>query len=318
MENPLPPHISISQVKTYLRCPKQYEFSYVQKIKSKPSFALDFGSAVHKGIEHNYKQKLVSGKDCDVNEMVTVYVDEIAERKKVARDTYTKKELKDSGYDTDSRDDEPLGIGLLKQYHREVAPTVKPIHVEQPFELKFIEPELRPFYGIIDLIDDEKKVRDAKTSASKFTQDEVDLDIQLTGYAYAYKQITGENAAGLQNDVLVKSKTPQIQMISTTRNDEEMGTFVDMLKSVDRDIQRNYTEGYFRPTPNKMNCGWCGYRNICPIFKNKLNPPKPWMNPATTSKASNQKNADVATADTTFTTYPTKQWPLHASGAESF
>ena len=57
------PHISVSALEMHQRCPKQYEFRYVEGMKIPPGIALIRGKAFHSGVAHNYKQKIESAKD---------------------------------------------------------------------------------------------------------------------------------------------------------------------------------------------------------------------------------------------------------------
>jgi ATP-dependent helicase/DNAse subunit B len=65
-------YISVSQVKTYLRCPLQYYFSQIEGLKLPPKSALAFGSVTHKSVEVNYKQKLDSHEDLPVEHIQEV------------------------------------------------------------------------------------------------------------------------------------------------------------------------------------------------------------------------------------------------------
>ena len=68
-------HLSYSQVNTYLSCPLQYRFKYVDEIP--PAFtsvALAFGSAIHEAVAAFYQTRL-EGDNLKPDQMLDVYRD---------------------------------------------------------------------------------------------------------------------------------------------------------------------------------------------------------------------------------------------------
>ena len=55
-------YLSASSIKMLLRCPKQYEFRYIQDIVIPPNAALITGSAMHKALETYYKEAMTSAQ----------------------------------------------------------------------------------------------------------------------------------------------------------------------------------------------------------------------------------------------------------------
>lgn len=74
-------HLSVTQVRMYLRCPARYYYHYVQGIKLPPSGSMLLGRAVHSGLEHYLKVKLNSGDSIPPNEVLDAY-DTVFEREK--------------------------------------------------------------------------------------------------------------------------------------------------------------------------------------------------------------------------------------------
>jgi hypothetical protein len=109
-------HLSFSQISMFLRCPAQWEFRYVQKLKIPPSGALILGSAWHETIEQNYVQKIVSDEDLPL-ECMTDFFSDIWTNK-------IRSEEIDFGDDPGKLKD--LGVLITDIHHREIAPKVKP------------------------------------------------------------------------------------------------------------------------------------------------------------------------------------------------
>jgi len=174
-------HLSVTQMKTYLRCLLQYFFSYVCDVKPPANGAMALGRAVHSALEHNYRQKIQTGEDLPLSDLQDVFG---SEWDRAAEDAFFEKSEKPG----DLKDQ---GAGLLDVYHREIAPTVQPVDVERRFLIHVPGVKL-PLLGYIDLIDDRGTIIDHKTSSRNYQQDAVDRDLQLTAYALAYRTLFGQ------------------------------------------------------------------------------------------------------------------------------
>lgn len=262
----LPDHYSVSQISTYLRCPAQYSFAYVDKIKSKPSFALDLGKSVHAAIEKNFIQKIDTGKDIHVDEVLLAYQESVKSYQDIAKNSTTPQEFAE--YKEAKRKDETIGHDALEMYHKTIAPRIQPIMVEKSFSLDLGLG--KPLIGFIDVVEKGGEIfADTKTSAKKYNQFRTDTDLQLSTYFLALKDM-GFHPRLARFDVLVKKKVPEMQQIVTRRTKADLDGTVDLIRSVSEDITRNYNQGYFRPTPDAQRCGWCGYSSICPAVKGKI------------------------------------------------
>lgn len=251
----LPPHISFSQVSTFMRCPKQYYYSYVEKLKQPPAFALNFGKAIHKGIEVNYAQKIETHKDLHIDEIKDAYNEEMKASKDILEDDATdhediKKWKEDyTGY-------YKQGFEMLDMYHEQIGKKTQPIIAEGKFEIP--NEGGRNLLGYIDLVDDKNIVVDSKTAGSKYTQAKANNDLQLSAYFYALKKFFGLTPKGVRYDVMVKTKTPQIQQLSADRNEEQIRVAMALIKTVDTEISDCMKKGSFRENPGDA-CSWCGF-----------------------------------------------------------
>ena len=59
-------HLSVTQLKMFLRCPLQYEFRYIKGLKVPPVEAMTLGKSIHSTLEENYKQKIETKKDLPI------------------------------------------------------------------------------------------------------------------------------------------------------------------------------------------------------------------------------------------------------------
>lgn len=246
-----------SMIKTWLRCPKQFEFSYVKGIKSPPNLKLTVGTAVHKGVEVNYAQKLKSKKDCEKDIVLDATRDEFI--KAIKRDA-----LEVSKIERGKSQDE--AIIMAGTYHEESAPSFQPtIKPETHFMLKIPDAK-RPFEGTIDLVAYYAKktgalvLSDTKTTRRSYDRKRADVDLQLTAYAYAaYKILKKLVKYVLFDTVVLTGNKAKSDHVVSTRSMAEFSRFEETYRTVERAIDA----GIFPPTDSEQTCSWCGYRSIC-------------------------------------------------------
>ena len=172
-------HVSVSQVKTYLRCPRQYFFRYV--VAAEPEFVprnLVLGSAVHEGLAAFYRSVMETSEspEQDVGLAALHATLEAAKKNRVPLE--------------EGEDDlEAVGTGLLRVFYETVYqdPAVV-VGVEVPFAIELHDPVTgevleERFVGALDLVirEGEKHVVvEHKTAAKKWSQDQIQHDIQLS------------------------------------------------------------------------------------------------------------------------------------------
>ena len=244
-------HLSITQIKMYLRCPLQYMFRYLKGLKMPPVGAVVLGKSIHKGLEQNFRHKKQTKIDLPLNKVLEAYSAFFDQTRK------KEEEIDWEGENPGKVKDE--GIGLIKVYHKDVAPPIQPLAVEEEFELGF-ENVAYTLRGYLDLVDQFKRIRDTKTARRSYPQDAAQTDIQLTAYNLAYKYLKGEEPKSLCFDVMVRTKQPKIQTLqSPPRTQGQLTRFLKLLGSIARAIKT----GIFYPCENQQVCSWCGYKEIC-------------------------------------------------------
>lgn len=246
-----------SMIKTYQRCPKQFEFSYIKGIKSPPNLKMTVGTAVHKGVEVNYEQKFKSKKDCTKDIVLDATRDEF--RVAVKRDG-----LKPSKAELGKYQDE--AIIMAGVYHDQSAPSFQPaLKPETYFEIP-IKGARRIFQGTIDLVAYYARrsgalvLSDTKTTRRSYDQKRADVDTQLTAYSYAiYRLIKKLVKHTIFDTVVLLSGRAKSEHVVSTRSLADLQRFEETFKTIEKGIDA----GVFPPTDNEQTCGWCGYRAIC-------------------------------------------------------
>ena len=232
------------------------EFAYVYRYKRPPNLKMVKGTAGHKAAEVHMIAKLATPfgmEDGPLDVALDAYSDSFDEEAVEATEepdkNLTKAKVKDKG------------IGEVKFWHKEVAPTITPALMEQPisFTINNI-----PWTGTIDLVDAERRVRDWKfTGRTPSSADSYILN--MVGYAIGYRNLTGEIESQIVLDHIVGLKKPTYVAIRSEGpvSDQSIRAFADIVETANRSIQA----GIFPANGLKSGaCSWCGFREICPAF----------------------------------------------------
>jgi hypothetical protein len=269
-------YLSISQVNMYLRCPKQYEFRYVQDHKRPPAVPMALGSSGHVALETTHHHIVDHDVPAPTEQLLDCFSDKWTELSALIEDWEGEKPglVKDKG------------VALVRMYNERYAPAVKPQANEQKqdrgIEKKFeITVAGVPMLGYIDLIDTNSPlafseeelelmrksgqtvpeelrsaVVDFKFKGKSMAQTEVDGSLQMTLYSLA----TGIYA--IRFEQLLKTKTPTIKRATAVRTKADHL----WLQRIVRDVAEAITKGVFPPCdPTSWACSpkWCGYWHMC-------------------------------------------------------
>ena len=249
-------HWSYSAITQYLRCPQQYFFQRVLGIPSRSiGTGLALGSAVHAGLAA-YHQRLQRKEAIDTEVVLKAF-----------HECWDEKELNETIQyrDGDTREDSiAQGVHLLELYFKEPPPEGI-VAVEQRILVPLYNSQGEyletPLVAITDLItetNEDLTVKEFKTSGRAYSESEVESSLQPTCYVHAVRQTLGRDA-NVEYTVLVKTKTPKIQRLKTSRYAEDCGRLGDLVQT----IQRAVDLGIFYPVESPMNCSTCPYRQPC-------------------------------------------------------
>ena len=249
-------HISVSQINLYMACSLKYKFAYIDELPKpfKPA-GLAFGIAIHSAIEWFHKQRF-EGVKVKASHLLEIFE---ADWQAVNTDHVLYK----NGETTKSL----LGLGFsLLQIYFANSNGNKILKVESAFETALIEPKTKqrlelPLAGRFDLIEEGPVIVDLKTAARKCSQSDADANLQLTGYSYVYYLKTG-TLPDLRLDVLLKTKSPKLEKLSTSRTIQDFRAFFLLAKQILKGIRSNV----FFPNPS-WRCTDCEYKNVCWMFR---------------------------------------------------
>jgi putative RecB family exonuclease len=248
-------HVSVSQIKTYLRCPRQYRFRYV--LGAEPEFIpanLVLGSAVHEGLAAYYRSVMATGDSPEQDVCRAAFYGTLVGFRK------NKLPIKDG------EGIEAQGEALLKVFYETVyqdPPVV--IGVEVPFALGIPDPTTgeileEALVGALDLLVREEQkhvVGEHKTAAKKWSKNQIKNDCQLSAYKLVARKL-GLGEVRLRLQLLTKTKKPKMIVEDTDRTERDEREFLETVVGVLRSIDA----GVFYPVRTSM-CGGCSFQRRC-------------------------------------------------------
>lgn len=250
---------SYSRIESFSQCRLQYKYRYIDRLKTEVDTIEAFmGNRVHEALHELYefiKNKVVKPREWLLSRYESLWEEKFHDSIKVV-----KKELTAEDYYQKGRQ-------CLIDYYDEHQPfdRTKIVKLEESlsFTLKRGDEEFI-FTGVLDRLDwnDKTKrfeIHDYKTSGSLMSQQEADQDLQLALYQIGLTEKWPEaEKAKLVWHYLLFNK----QVESSRTKDQ-------LIEVQDEVIDRiNVIESCQDFPPNKtVLCDWCGYQEICPLWK---------------------------------------------------
>lgn len=253
-----------SEIQSFLKCGKIWEFRYVRGIKLRPRGAMTLGSAVDLAVSLNLSQKIHSGEDLSASDTVDAF---------------------SMGFDsrsdeTDWQDEDPgelkdVGVRLVQAHHQKLAPAIDPESVQEKFLIR-IDADY-DLGGTIDFTEKSGVIGDTKTSRLAYGEQAAHRSVQASMYDFAYEALRGRKSSGFRFDVLIKpgsssaggtKQVPRVQQVHAQLGQDDRSWLFETVSNVHKAIQAGVTlpasEGSWYCSPK-----WCGYWAICKGRKSK-------------------------------------------------
>lgn len=254
------PHTSVSQLKCFIQCPRKYFFQYIDRVP--PVFrplALVFGSAWHATIgEHLTRSR--HEYQVPVEELRAHLRDGLV--RGVEGDDIPvlfEEEEQDVGAVVD------VAMKMLDAFLERV-PLPEHVHgVEVPFSLELVHPVTGeilsvPLIGAMDAIVEEEGhavVLELKTGKRRWGADQLDFDLQPSGYVMAAREL-GYEDAGVTLVVTLKGRKPDVQIEQLVRHRRDERELADVALAVHRAVEAGVD---FRL--RGWQCRTCGHAEAC-------------------------------------------------------
>jgi hypothetical protein len=235
-------HLGYSRIASYLTCPKQYAFTYNQKIPYRGSSAIRKGQAFHATLESllNYKM--------EYNEAMP-----LASAERVAVKAAKAEKLTDNqSYNV---------IDGVRHYHANVYPLHKPAAVEESFTIHRGGVNLT---GRIDLVDTRGHVIDHKFSHAIWDESKAKTGVQPIIYQWAGLDYIAPKYnltyTGFQYNVTQTWPECVTQVIDLPLVSQDQS---DWWEEQVEGIAKAILAGVFFANPSERACKWCQYIKQC-------------------------------------------------------
>lgn len=246
--------ISYSALDTYQTCPLKYKFRQIDKIKEPKSKEAVFGTLIHSVLHYIHTPAILSPSvEQALDYFAKGWNSEVYENEMEERAAFSQ------------------GVTIIQNYLARTKPAdYNIVALESRFALEIGTEESGKHIvsGIIDRIDktaDGYEIIDYKTTRKMPSQDKVDNDIQLSIYLRAFLERYPKEIDNLDTITVSLYYLKHGVKLSSKRTHEQLQslekTFLDVIHSIE--------EEKFDPILSPL-CDWCGYQNICPLWKHKF------------------------------------------------
>jgi putative RecB family exonuclease len=259
-------YISVSQIRSFLLCPRKYELHYV--LREEPAFvpvALAFGSAIHEALAAFYGEVKATGELLRRDLVLDVFRAAWTKSAEGPVPLQLHEDEDEGGAGADQVIDK--GVSMLHAFcehvERSAVPDVE--SVEKSFAVtihdietgKLLEEQL---VGAVDLVlreDGHRVIVEHKTAAKKYGMDQIRFDLQPTAYKLAAREM-GLGEVALRYQVITKTKAPAIQIADLHRDEQDENDFLRTVGGVLRAIDA----GVSYPIRG-WQCRSCPYAYAC-------------------------------------------------------
>jgi putative RecB family exonuclease len=258
-------YVSVSQVKSYLLCPRKYELHYIRR--EEPAFApvaLVFGSAIHEALAAFYGEIKATGEPLRRDLVLDVFRDAWAKAQEGPVPLQLDGDEEDDGADASQVIEK--GVSMLHAFcehvGRSTVPEVESVEKSFAVALYDVTGEVleEQLVGTVDLVvreDGHRVIVEHKTAAKKYGMEQIRFDLQPTAYQYAAREL-GLGEVGLRYQVITKTKVPAIQIADLHRDEQDeaefLKTVVGVLRAIDAGVSYPVRGWLCRSCPYAYTC----------------------------------------------------------------
>ena len=256
--NPAHPLVTSTLVSTGEACMYLLKRVFIDGDKAPPSGAILRGRSADAAVTAGANSVIKTGKDL-----------KLSDKQEIAAASFDKE-----APDTDFQGDDPGNlkdrtVTLVGMHHAHVAPYLKPVSTQEAIR---VEGESFDFAGTIDLveeIDGQPVLSDLKT-ANRRGKHSVPGAVQPSMYSYLYEKKYGRRPAKFRYDVLVDTKSPQVESIEGEVTNTDRALLMYRAQSIVQEINTSMKTGIWRlAEQSSWRCEasgkWCYFlNNGCP------------------------------------------------------
>ncbi len=263
--DPSHPLITKSFLESFEACPFLAGKRYIEGIISPPSGAIARGRSVDAAVTAGANSVIQTGKDL-----------RLADKKEIASANFDREAPGTDFQGEDPGELKDRTVGLVEMHHDYIAPTLSPIATQEAIR---VEGESFDFAGTIDLVEEiptpggaELVLSDLKT-ANRRGKHVVGGAAQPTLYTYLYEKKYGRRPNAFRFDVLVDTKTPQVENIKAEITAGDTALLMYRVRAALQELDTSLKTGVWRlAEQGHWRCEstgkWCYFlHNGCPKGK---------------------------------------------------
>ena len=245
--------LSYSALDTYRNCPLKYKFQEIDRIKTPKSKEAVFGTTIHATLKFIHKPGILFPTLEQAMEFFSnTWNPAVFDSPEEERSAFSQ------------------GIKIIQDYYQKNNPAdANIVDLESRFQINIGEDKNQHVVsGIIDRIDkttEGYEIIDYKTTRKMPSQEKVDNDIQLSIYLKAFLSRYPKEVANLDKITVSLYYLKHGVKLSSKRTLEQLQKseilFLDIIQLIEAEK--------FDPTLSPL-CDWCGYQNLCPMWKHKF------------------------------------------------
>lgn len=258
--------LSYSQLSTYRRCPKQYEYASIKKLPRAISQGESFGSSLHNALRKFGLLELEYAPH-DTKKQLQLFIDDHTHNTKPELSLHTllgfwRESFIAEGYEDRAAMTAAIGSGEAALRHYFDWWKAKPrtvMAIEKSFSFIVPDTENLRLAGRFDRVERTPgglSIIDYKSSGPR-PESSLKSDLQLSVYAHAAEELWHEPVSSL---CILSVTENGITEQKTTRSRSELQ---DAMTSI-RQLHERMAAGDYSPTPSVNICQHCPYREICP------------------------------------------------------
>jgi RecB family exonuclease len=241
--------ISYSALETYKTCPLKYKFQEIEKIKTPKSKEAVFGTIIHATLKFIHTPGILSPtleQALDYfsrNWNSDVFDQELEERAAFSQ-----------------------GVQIIQDYYKKNDPAkTNIVDLESRFQIELGDHIVSGIIDRIDKTEDGYEIIDYKTTRKMPSQEKVDNDLQLSIYLQAFLKRYPKEIENIDKIKVSLYYLKHGVKLTSARTPEQLKKIDDLFLEVIKKIE----ERKFDAQINAL-CDWCGYQNLCPMWKHKF------------------------------------------------
>lgn len=256
--------ISPSKIRLLQLCGEAFRRKYLEGQPSWYGTAAAIGIATHQSAENDLTNKVEQGELLSSEEVIDYAADAFEHVWDTEPIELTKEEKEDKHGVHDRSKDQTIQLSWL--HHDDLAPEIRPAHLEKRLELE-VEGFPLTLLGYADVIEEDGTIRDLKTRGKTPRATDAQDDIGLQFYSLI-QDTKGERPKELALDVLVKTKTPKrVTVTSPVQKDHDA-----TLGRIERAAHIIETGAYMPAEPSHWKCSekFCEFFDDCRWGRRRL------------------------------------------------